>query len=125
VHGRNFLARCLQVNQHGAILGMQMHRNRAFTSPCLGESFINDSGASRRGVADVCLAVIASAAKQSILPRKERMDCFASLAMTAVALWIASRSLSSGAHSRDPLARNDGPIGLTEADGTTVPLTLS
>jgi hypothetical protein len=22
--------------------------------------------------------------------------------------WIASRSLSSGAHSRDPLARNDG-----------------
>jgi hypothetical protein len=24
-----------------------------------------------------------------------------------VALWIASRSLSSGAHSRDPLARND------------------
>jgi hypothetical protein len=24
------------------------------------------------------------------------------------ALWIASRSLSSGAHSRDPLARNDG-----------------
>jgi hypothetical protein len=27
-------------------------------------------------------------------------SCFA-------ALWIASRSLSSGAHSRDPLARND------------------
>jgi hypothetical protein len=30
--------------------------------------------------------------------------------------WIASRSLSSGAHSRDPLARNDankngGPFG--------------
>jgi hypothetical protein len=24
------------------------------------------------------------------------------------ALWIASLSLSSGAHSRDPLARNDG-----------------
>jgi hypothetical protein len=24
------------------------------------------------------------------------------------AKWIASRSLSSGAHSRDPLARNDG-----------------
>jgi len=24
------------------------------------------------------------------------------------ALWIASRSLSSGAHSRDPVARNDG-----------------
>ena len=28
-------------------------------------------------------------------------SCFA-------APWIASRSLSSGAHSRDPLARNDG-----------------
>jgi hypothetical protein len=26
--------------------------------------------------------------------------------------WIASRSLSSGAHSRDPLARNDGKIHL-------------
>jgi hypothetical protein len=25
-----------------------------------------------------------------------------------VTFWIASRSLSSGAHSRDPLARNDG-----------------
>jgi hypothetical protein len=25
-----------------------------------------------------------------------------------VTLWIASRSLSSGAHSRDPVARNDG-----------------
>ena len=32
------------------------------------------------------LDVIASAAKQSISPRKERMDCFASLAMTALHL---------------------------------------
>ena len=38
--------------------------------------------------------VIASAAKQSMLQQ--------------AAEWIASRSLSSGAHSRDPLARNDG-----------------
>ncbi|MET0678235.1 MAG: hypothetical protein ABW175_20755, partial [Bradyrhizobium sp.] len=29
------------------------------------------------------------------------------------ALWIASLSLSSGAHSRDPLARNDGVKPLT------------
>jgi hypothetical protein len=29
------------------------------------------------------------------------------------AKWIASRSLSSGAHSRDPLARNDD-VGLFE-----------
>src|SRR6266700_1826661 len=35
-----------------------------------------------------------------------KMDCFAALAMTAGAL-DCSRSLSSGAHSRDPLARND------------------
>jgi len=37
--------------------------------------------------------VIASEAKQSRL---------------SLLPWIASRSLSSGAHSRDPLARNDG-----------------
>src|SRR5712672_1062934 len=36
-------------------------------------------------------AVIASAAKQSILPRKERMDCFASLAMTAKHTFATSR----------------------------------
>jgi hypothetical protein len=39
------------------------------------------------------IPVIASQAQQSIL---------------LLRLWIASRSLSSGAHSRDPLARNDG-----------------
>jgi len=39
-------------------------------------------------------AVIASAAKQSMPRRGDK--------------WIASRSLSSGAHSRDPVARNDG-----------------
>jgi hypothetical protein len=32
-----------------------------------------------------------------------------------VAPWIASRSLSSGAHSRDPLARNDGALGNPQA----------
>ena len=31
-----------------------------------------------------CILVIASKAKQSIVPSKERMDCFASLAMTGV-----------------------------------------
>jgi hypothetical protein len=48
----------------------------------LGGRFINGSGASRGEVVNVRLGVIASAAKQSISPRKERMDCFASLAMT-------------------------------------------
>jgi hypothetical protein len=39
------------------------------------------------------------------LATKQSSSCF-------VALWIASRSLPSGARSRDPLARNDveGPI---------------
>jgi hypothetical protein len=46
------------------------------------------------------LHVIASGAKQSILSLRGKMDCFAALAMTTRA--IASRSLSSGAHSRDP-----------------------
>jgi hypothetical protein len=35
--------------------------------------------------------VIASEAKQSILPRKERVDCFASLAMTAEHTFAFSR----------------------------------
>ena len=36
-------------------------------------------------IASAALPVIASGAKQSILPRKERMDCFAALAMTGSA----------------------------------------
>src|SRR6267143_3907756 len=61
-----------------------------------GDVFSITSGASRRENANVCqVPVIArsEATKQSIL---------------CAARWIASRSLSSGAHSRDPLARNDG-----------------
>jgi hypothetical protein len=64
----------------------------------LGESFINGSGASRREGAVVSgYFVIASEAKQSILSLRGEMDCFAPLAMTV-----------PSAHSRDPLARNDG-----------------
>jgi hypothetical protein len=40
---------------------------------------MHDSGASRRESAKACLdsnTVITSEAKQSIVPRKERMDCF-------------------------------------------------
>jgi hypothetical protein len=78
--------------------------------PLLGGRFFNGSGASRRGFANVCLAVIASAAKQSILPLRGKMDCFASLAMTAGSRRIASRSLSSGGALRGPVGapRNDG-----------------
>jgi hypothetical protein len=38
----------------------------------------------RRGNVEVCLNVIASAAKQSILSLRHAMDCFALLAMTTV-----------------------------------------
>ncbi len=38
--------------------------------------------------------------------REERSD--EAIHSYFAATWIASRSLSSGAHSRDPLARNDG-----------------
>jgi hypothetical protein len=46
----------------------------------------------------------ASEAQQSIAPREERMDCFAEPVITA----RAQLRSSSGAHLRDPLARNDG-----------------
>src|SRR6266702_216005 len=78
----------------------------------------------------------ALATKQSISPRKGRMDCFASLAKTwmvrlhtrlsspakagdpvrrgcsilslrSLEYWIVRRSLSSGGHSADPLADDD------------------
>src|SRR3982074_643919 len=52
--------------------------------PLSGGRFSNASGAWRREGEVVCgLAVIASAAKQSILSLRGKMDCFASLAMTA------------------------------------------
>jgi hypothetical protein len=61
-------------------------------------------------IADSYLAVIASAAKQSIVPRKERMDCFAALAMTMLGCLklslnsISQRSqLSSPAKAGDPV----------------------
>ncbi len=42
----------------------------------------------------IARAVIASAAKQSISPRKERMDCFAALAMT----WNCRRDFATSRH---------------------------
>jgi hypothetical protein len=51
-----------------------------------GRCSCKNSSASRRENAEECVdVVIASEAKQSISPSKERMDCFASLAMTV--LW--------------------------------------
>jgi len=45
-----------------------------------GESYLQTSGATRRGKAKSCCAVIASEAKQSILSLRRDMDCFAALA---------------------------------------------
>jgi hypothetical protein len=56
------------------------------------------SGASRRGNAKSYLAVIAWS---------ESDEAF-HLSFSRRKSWVASRSLSSGAHSRDPLAGNDG-----------------
>jgi hypothetical protein len=47
-------------------------------------------------------------AKQSILPRKERMDCFASLAMTALYFQMHVRDLA--AQSRPSRALNLSPL---------------
>jgi hypothetical protein len=49
------------------------------------------SGDQRREIAKSYSAVIASEAKQSMSRHKERMDCFASLAMT----WIDRRPYSA------------------------------
>jgi hypothetical protein len=56
-------------------------------------------GACAGEIVRVCLNVIARSSCDEAI--------HSSLAAFA-APWIASRSLSSGAHSRDPLARNDG-----------------
>jgi hypothetical protein len=42
------------------------------------------------------ISVIASAAKQSISPRKGRMDCFAALAMTWISRSVPERTQSVG-----------------------------
>src|SRR5213595_2691492 len=72
------------------------HRSAAPRRPGAVLPFLRRQDAEGRagGVRPRSFLVIASAAKQSIYPRAEA--------------WIASRSLSSGARSRDPLARNDG-----------------
>jgi hypothetical protein len=72
----------------------------AFPTPSSGGREINaTSGASRRENKVVCRTL-----STSLRGAKRRSNPFFLFAAT----WIASRSLSSGAPSRDPLARNDG-----------------
>ena len=55
----------------------------------------------------IARAVIASAAKQSISPRKERMDCFAALAMT----WNCRRDFAARSARGVDVAKDKGRIG--------------
>jgi hypothetical protein len=48
---------------------------------------------------------------------EERSDEAIQSVNPPVDIWIASRSLSSGAHSRDPLARNDGVYRISRGRG--------
>jgi hypothetical protein len=61
----------------------------AFPTPSIfqGGRFLHNSGASRREIAEACLVIARSeATKQSILSLCGKMDCFASLAMTILAV---------------------------------------
>src|SRR5216684_2260621 len=71
---------------NGRDTGVHRFKHASFTR-CIGTGFIGKGGATSRHC-------------------EERSD--EAIYSSFVALWIASRSLSSGAHSRDPLARNDG-----------------
>jgi hypothetical protein len=57
----------------------------------LGERFINGSGALRGEGVHSRLDVIASEAKQSISPRKGRMDCFVASLLATTALHLNRR----------------------------------
>src|SRR6266705_4925730 len=59
------------------------------------------TGSAKQSIAP---AVIASEAKQSILPRKGRMDCFAALAMTVSGRWHSKARHTRSRH-RPPTGR--------------------
>jgi hypothetical protein len=80
---------------------------------CWANGFCKTSGASRRGNAGSYLKLeprhceerpVRRSSQSEGGRRKRRSNPF----FLCAARWIASRSLSSGARSRDPLARNDG-----------------
>src|ERR1700682_1402064 len=62
-----------------------------------GEEFLHNSGASRREIVELCPLTVSA-----------RSVSDEAIHTTIAARWIASRSLSSGPHTRDPLVRNDG-----------------
>ena len=75
-------------------------KHPAFPAPSdfLGKGFLQSSGETRRENAEVCsmpATVIASEAKQSISPRKERMDCFVASLLAMTNTWIQFRLLAA------------------------------
>jgi hypothetical protein len=74
---------------------------------------VHDSGASRREIAEPHLKfnVIASAAKQSISPRKGRMDCFVAslLAMTVSELAVSKSNLKNAIDEDTPHSQPSSP----------------
>jgi hypothetical protein len=60
------------------------------------------------GASGICMTRGASHSEIVCRHCEERSDEAIHSFFLCAARWIASRSLSSGAHSRDPLARNDG-----------------
>jgi hypothetical protein len=82
-------------------------KHPAFPAPSsLWANDLQGPGERCRGNAEVCFVVIASEAKQSIAPRKGRMDCFVAslLAMT----WISRR------HTSGVIAREGGRSSIPE-----------
>jgi len=95
----NLYARVRILDAHFAHETAGAASTRSSLLPCLeGEEFQQSSGATGRGNANVYLNVIAKR-----LPASGRPDD--KLSDQAI---HASRSLSSGAHSLDPLTRHDG-----------------
>src|SRR6266516_4705645 len=84
----------------------------------LGGWILQNSGASRRGNAESYFEIRRRHCE-------ERSDEAIHAPIRGAKLWIASLSLSSGAHSRDPLARNDGfktrhtPVVIARLDRAT------
>jgi hypothetical protein len=84
---------------------LRVHEHPAFPAPSVlwAEGFVEPGRIGPRGGGRV------SGERRHCEERKRRSNPF----FLYAARWIASRSLSSGAHSRDPLARNDGPLPTT------------
>ena len=82
-----------------------------------GRNDLQSPGETRRGNAEVGLCiVIASGAKQSISPRKERMDCFAALAMTWTRRWQHPQlsSPANGSANGRPMTGSGGRSSIPE-----------